>query len=118
MIKGQKTVSFYTLGCKLNQSETSAIENEFGQNGYKIIPYGESSDITIINTCTVTNRAAKKSRNIIRQAKRISPDGKIIAVGCYSQVYWQKLKNIPEIDLILGNREKFQILEYLEKVIV
>ena len=115
MIKGQKTVSFYTLGCKLNQSETSAIENEFGQNGYKVIPYGELSDITIINTCIVTNRAAKKSRNIIRQAKRISPDGKIIAVGCYSQVYWQKLKNISEIDLILGNKEKFQILEYLGK---
>ena len=115
MVKKQTTVSFYTLGCKLNQSETSAIENKFHRNGYKIVPYGESSDITIINTCVVTNRAAQKSRNIIRQAKRISPNGKLFAVGCYSQVYWQELKNIPEIDFILGNKEKFQILKYLEQ---
>ncbi|MEA3500268.1 MAG: tRNA (N(6)-L-threonylcarbamoyladenosine(37)-C(2))-methylthiotransferase MtaB [Candidatus Marinimicrobia bacterium] len=112
----QKTVSFYTLGCKLNQAETSAIRNKFDQNGFTIIPFGKSSDITIINTCIVTNRAAKKSRNIIRQAKRISPDGKIVAVGCYSQVDWKKLKNITEIDMILGNKEKFQIIENLAKL--
>ncbi len=116
MTKKQKTVSFYTLGCKLNQSETSAIENKFDQNGFTIIPFGESSDVTIINTCTVTNRAAKKSRNIIRQAKRISPKGKVVAVGCYSQIDWEKLKNIQEIDLILGNKEKFQIIENLKKL--
>lgn len=114
MERKYKTVSFYTLGCKLNQSETSAIENEFIQNGFKVVPYGEKSDITIVNTCTVTNRASKKSRNIIKQAKRFSPDGKLFAVGCYSQVYWEKLKKIPEIDFILGNKEKFQIFEYLK----
>ncbi|MEA1986738.1 MAG: tRNA (N(6)-L-threonylcarbamoyladenosine(37)-C(2))-methylthiotransferase MtaB [Candidatus Marinimicrobia bacterium] len=114
MSQKQKTASFYTLGCKLNQSETSSIENEFQQNNFTIVPFGNESDFTIINTCTVTNRASKKSRNIIRQAKKYSPNGKVIAVGCYSQVDWKKLKTISEIDLILGNKEKFQILDLID----
>lgn len=108
-----KTVSFYTLGCKLNQSETDALRQEFIKRGYIAVPFKDSADLTVINTCTVTNQADAKSRNIIRQAVKASPSGKIAVVGCYSQVSSTDLAQIPGVHLILGTREKFKIFDHL-----
>ena len=110
-----KTVAFYTLGCKVNQYETNAMEQQFINQGYKIINFNQKSDIYIINTCTVTNISDKKSRQFIRKAKQINPKAVVVAVGCYAQVANNKLNTIDEIDLILGNNEKKDIVKYVEE---
>ena len=110
----QKTVSFYTLGCKVNQYESNAMAQEFVQKGYKVISTEEKSDITIVNTCTVTNMSDRKSRQLLRRIKKENPDTVVVAAGCYVQVAREKLEQIPEIDLVLGNNEKKDIVEYIE----
>lgn len=109
-----QTVSFRTLGCKLNQSETDAIRARFVQKGYTVRPFGEEVDLTVINTCTVTNAADSASRAAIRQAIRYSPRGRIAVTGCYAQVRPDEIKNIPGVDIILGNDEKYRIFDYLD----
>lgn len=110
--KGKKA-AFYTLGCKLNFSETSAIAGTLEAAGFERVGFEEQADVYVINTCSVTNQGDKASRNIIRQAVRKNPEALIIAIGCYSQLNPEELKQIGGVDLILGNREKFQIPEYL-----
>lgn len=114
----QKTVAFCTLGCKVNQYETNAMMQNFIQIGYEIVEFEEKADIYIINTCTVTNMADKKSRQMLRRVKEINPDSILVAVGCYAQVAREKLEDIPEIDLILGVNEKSEIVEYVEEAIL
>lgn len=110
-----KEVAFCTLGCKVNQYETNAMEQKFIQAGYQIKNFNEKADIYIINTCTVTNMSDKKSRQMIRKAKQLNKDAIVVAVGCYVQTAKEELENIKELDLILGNNEKKDIVQYVEK---
>ena len=111
----KKTVAFYTLGCKVNQYETNAIAQKFIEKGYKKVEFDEPADIYIINTCTVTNMADKKSRQIIRQAKAHNKNAIVVATGCYAEVSRTDLEKIDELDLIVGNKDKSNIVEIVEK---
>ena len=106
---------FVHYGCKVNQYETNAMEQKFIQSGYKIVKFNEKADIYVINTCTVTNMSDKKSRQMIRKAKQLNKDAIVVAVGCYVQTAKEKLENIEELDLILGNNEKKDIVKYVEE---
>lgn len=117
---GQKqtihSVSLKTLGCKLNQSETDAIAAKFAEKGYLIKPFGQPVDLVIINTCTVTHSADSGSRAAIRQAVRSSPNARLVVTGCYAQLSANDIRHIDGVDLILGNDEKFQIIDFLENL--
>ena len=111
-----KKVSFYTLGCKVNQYETNAMAQKFKESGYEIVDMNDDiSDICIVNTCTVTNMSDRKSRHSLRRVKEKNPSAIIAAVGCYAQVAKNDLENMPEIDIVLGNEEKANIVQYVER---
>ena len=116
-----KVVRFITLGCKVNQYETNAMAQKFLERGYQIIeeitPENEDikPDICIINTCTVTNMSDRKSRQMLRRMKEKNPATIVVAVGCYAQVAKEELAKIPEIDLVLGNNEKVEIVRHVEE---
>ncbi len=112
-----KKVAFYTLGCKVNQYETNAMEQQFKNCGYDIVKNTEIADIYVINTCTVTNVAERKSRQMLRRVKEINENSILIVCGCYAQVAEKELEQIPEIDIILGINEKNKIVEIVEKYI-
>ncbi|MCI8361867.1 MAG: tRNA (N(6)-L-threonylcarbamoyladenosine(37)-C(2))-methylthiotransferase MtaB [Clostridia bacterium] len=109
-----KKVAFYTLGCKVNQYETNAMIEQFIKKGYEIVNFEEKADIYIINTCTVTNMADRKSRQMLRRVKEINSEAIVVACGCYAQVAKEELEKIPEIDLIYGTNEKNKIADYIE----
>jgi threonylcarbamoyladenosine tRNA methylthiotransferase MtaB len=108
-----KKAAFYTLGCKLNFSETSTIAGSFKEVGFERVDFEEKADVYVINTCSVTNQGDKASRNIIRQATRKNPDAMVIVVGCYSQLKPEEVGHIEGVDLVLGTQEKFHIPAYL-----
>ena len=110
----KKTVSFYTLGCKVNQYETNAMEQQFIKNNYRIVENTQKADIYVINTCTVTNMAERKSRQMLRRVKEINPSAVLVVCGCYAQVAKNELEQIPEIDIILGINEKNEIVQIVE----
>lgn len=110
-----KTVAFHTLGCKVNQYETEAMEELFSKNGYSIVSDNEVADIYVINTCTVTNLSDRKSRQFIRKSKKINPDSIIAVVGCYSQVSPEEVEKIEGVDVIIGTSDRKKILELCEK---
>ena len=112
-----KKVAFLTLGCKTNQYETNAMAQKFIESGYEICEINEEPDIAVINTCTVTNIADRKSRQALRKVKQENKNAIVVAVGCYVQVAKDKLEDIPEVDLILGNSEKKDIIKYVEQYI-
>jgi threonylcarbamoyladenosine tRNA methylthiotransferase MtaB len=105
--------AFYTLGCKLNFSETSTIASEFKNRKFEIVDFSESADIYVINTCTVTENADRECRKIIRRAKRRNPDSYVIVTGCFAQIQSERLSVMPEVDAVLGNEEKFKIFDLL-----
>jgi len=109
----KKKIAFYTLGCKLNFSETSQISRQFPADNYEIVDFKEVADIYVVNTCVVTEKAEKKSRSAISQAKKRNPEAVIAAVGCYTQLHSDEFKSIKGADIILGTSEKFKIIEYL-----
>ena len=111
-----KKVAFCTLGCKVNQYETNAMEEAFIKSNYEyeIVGFEEKADVYVINTCTVTNMSDKKSRQMIRKAKQLNLNSVVVAVGCYAQVSKDKLEEIEEVDLVLGNNEKKEIVKYIE----
>ncbi len=111
----ERTVAFYTLGCKVNQYETNAMEQQFIQNNYKIVDNTEKADIYVINTCTVTNMADRKSRQMLRRVKEINQSAVIVVCGCYAQVAKKELEQIPEVDIILGINEKNKIVQIVEE---
>ena len=114
-----KKVSFYTLGCKVNQYETNAMTQKFKEAGYEIINMNEDiAEIYIVNTCTVTNMSDRKSRQVLRRLKDKNKDAIIVAVGCYAQVAKKELEEMPEIDIVLGNEEKANIVQYVERFIL
>ena len=112
-----KKVAFYTLGCKVNQYETNAMSEKFLDAGYEIVEFENISDIYVINTCTVTNMSDRKSRQIIRRVKEKNPKAILIVTGCYAQVAWKELEKIEDIDLIIGNTEKKNIVNIVEEYI-
>ena len=117
----KRVVKFITLGCKVNQYETNAMAQKFLEKGYKVIEEyeqnGEKPDVCIINTCTVTNMSDRKSRQMLRREKENNKNVIVVAVGCYAQVAKNELNKIPEIDLVLGNNEKVDIVKYVEDYI-
>ena len=110
-----KKVAFITLGCKVNQYETNAMAQEFIKNGYEVVEHTEIADIYVINTCTVTNMSDRKSRQMLRRVKELNKQALVIACGCYVQVSRKEVEKIKEVDLILGNNEKKNIVEYVEE---
>ena len=110
-----KKVFFITLGCKVNQYETNGMAQKFEENGYEIVQKNEEADLCVVNTCTVTNMSDRKSRQMLRRIKSLNPNIITIAVGCYAQVAKEELENIKEIDLVLGNNEKKDIVKYIEQ---
>jgi threonylcarbamoyladenosine tRNA methylthiotransferase MtaB len=108
-----KRVAFYTLGCKLNYSETSAIGRQFSQAGFRTVDFTDQADIYIINTCSVTENADKKCRKVVKEALKYSPNAYITIVGCYAQLKPTEISNIPGVDMVLGAAEKFQIIEHI-----
>ena len=109
-----KKVAFCSLGCKVNQYETNAMAQKFIEHGYEVVEFDQYADVYIVNTCTVTNVADRKSRQMLRRAKEINKDATLVACGCYAQVAKEELKKIPEIDLIIGNNEKNDIIQIVE----
>ena len=113
-----KKVSFYTLGCKVNQYETNAMIQKFKEAGYEIVDMNNDiSDICVVNTCTVTNISDRKSRHELRKVKDKNKNAIIVATGCYAQVSKEELEEMPEIDIVLGNTEKKDIVKYVEEFI-
>ena len=109
-----KTTSFYTLGCKLNFSETSTISRDLEEEGYAKIDFELGADIYVINTCSVTDQADKKCRNIVRRALKYNSNAFIIVIGCYAQLKPEEISRIQGVDLVLGAQEKFNIGNYLK----
>ena len=109
----QKSVSLHTLGCKLNYSETSTIAGKFHNNGFTVKEYGETTDIFILNTCSVTDNADKECRQIIRSVLNKNPDAYIIVTGCYAQLQPHEIAQIHGVDLVLGTNEKFKLFDYV-----
>lgn len=107
----RKRVAFCTLGCKVNQYETEAIEELFSNDGYIIVPFGEVADIYVINTCSVTNTGDKKSRQMIRRAKKTNPNSIVIVTGCFAQTASEDVLNLPEVNLVIGTKERQNIVE-------
>lgn len=111
-----KTVSFHTLGCKLNYSESSALARQFAANGYTVVSQNKPADIYVINTCTVTEHSDKKSRNIIRKLHRKSPGAIIAVIGCYAQLKGDEIAKIEGVDVILGAQKKGLLLQEVQKI--
>jgi threonylcarbamoyladenosine tRNA methylthiotransferase MtaB len=109
-----KKVAFYTLGCKLNYSETSTIARKFEDKGYKKVDFTDQPDIFIINTCSVTENADKKCHKVVREARAISPNAYVAIIGCYAQLKPKEISEIPGVDAVLGAAEKFQLVELLD----
>ena len=108
-------VAFATLGCRVNVYESEAMAEKFIREGYEVVDFNEFSDVYVINTCTVTNMGDKKSRQIISRARRTNPDAIIAAVGCYSQMAPKEVAEIPGVDVVLGTRNKGDVVYYVNK---
>jgi len=109
----KKKVAFYTLGCKLNFSETSTIARSFVDEGFDRVDFTEKADMYVINTCSVTDNADKKFKTIVKQAQKINEEAFIAAVGCYAQLKPEELADVDGVDLVLGATEKFKITDYI-----
>ena len=116
MATQQKKVAFYTMGCKLNFSETSTIKRDFISRGFKTVSFNEYANIYVLNSCSVTENADREARKIIRQAKRLNPSSSIIVTGCYAQLKPEELAAIKEVDMIFGAKEKFNLLDHLDSI--
>ena len=111
----RKKVALHNLGCKVNAYETEAMAELLKNRGYEIVPFGAEADIYIINTCTVTNIADRKSRQMLHKAKKLNPDAVIVAAGCYVQAAEQELKQDDSVDIIVGNNRKKEIADIIEE---
>lgn len=112
-IAENKTVAYYTLGCKLNFAETSAIGQLLENEGFRKVRGGEKADLCVINTCTVTELADKKCRQVIRRIVRQHPGAFVVVTGCYAQLKPEEIARIPEVDLVLGAEQKMELVRYL-----
>ncbi len=109
----QRKVAYYTLGCKLNFSETSTIARDLEKEGFQRVDFSEAADLYVINTCSVTENADKKFRSVVRKAQQANPDGYVAVVGCYAQLQPEDIAAFPGVDLVLGASEKFNLRAYL-----
>ncbi|MDO6819347.1 tRNA (N(6)-L-threonylcarbamoyladenosine(37)-C(2))-methylthiotransferase MtaB [Zobellia sp. 1_MG-2023] len=109
----KKKVAFYTLGCKLNFSETSTIARGFQEDGFDRVDFSEHADMYVINTCSVTENADKRFKTIVKQAQKINPEAFVAAIGCYAQLKPEELAAVDGVDLVLGATEKFKITDYI-----
>jgi threonylcarbamoyladenosine tRNA methylthiotransferase MtaB len=109
----KKKVAFYTLGCKLNFSETSTIARSFQEEGFERVDFSEKADMYVINTCSVTENADKRFKNIVKQAQKLNSDAFVAAIGCYAQLKPEELASVDGVDLVLGATEKFKIADYI-----
>ncbi|WP_295833019.1 tRNA (N(6)-L-threonylcarbamoyladenosine(37)-C(2))-methylthiotransferase MtaB [uncultured Winogradskyella sp.] len=112
-MNGRKKVAFYTLGCKLNFSETSTIARKFNDEGFDRVDFKENADIYVINTCSVTENADKRFKTVVKQAQKVNPEAFVAAVGCYAQLKPEELAAVDGVDLVLGATEKFKITDYI-----
>jgi threonylcarbamoyladenosine tRNA methylthiotransferase MtaB len=108
-----KSVAFYTLGCKLNFSETSTIARSLMEEGYQKVAFQESADVYVINTCSVTDHADRKCKKVVKEALRHNPNAFVAVIGCYAQLKPQEIAKIPGVDVVLGAAEKFNINAYI-----
>ncbi len=113
MTNRKKTAALHNLGCKVNAYETEAMRQILVDAGYDIVPFPERADVYVINTCTVTNIADKKSRQMLHRARRANPDAIVAAVGCYAQVFPEKTAADPAVDLVIGNNEKHRLVSLI-----
>ena len=113
-MKIDKKVAFYTLGCKLNFSETSTIARDFQDDGFERVEFEEAADIYVINTCSVTDNADKRFKSIVKSALKKNSDAFLIAIGCYAQLKPEELANIDGVDMVLGATEKFKVMDYIQ----
>lgn len=111
-----KKVAFYTLGCKVNQYETEALSGIFEKAGYEVADFENIADVYVINTCTVTNLSDRKSRQMIRKAKKNNPGSIVVVVGCYAQTAPEEVSKIPGVNLIIGTGERSRILEHIDEI--
>ena len=111
-----RTVAFHTLGCKVNQYETEAITELFEREGYEVVDFESMADVYVINTCTVTNLSDRKSRQMIRRAKKNNENGIIVVAGCYAQTAPEEVSKIPGVNLIIGTKERSKIIEYIKEI--
>ncbi|MGE5356405.1 MAG: tRNA (N(6)-L-threonylcarbamoyladenosine(37)-C(2))-methylthiotransferase MtaB [Deltaproteobacteria bacterium] len=109
-----KRVAIYTLGCKLNYSESSTIGLNLMEQGFEVVDFEEKPDIFIINTCSVTDFADRKNRKIIRKARKINPDSKVVVIGCYAQLKPEEIEKIEGVDIVLGAKDKFRVADHLK----
>lgn len=111
-ISQKMKASFHTLGCKLNYAETASLERQFKERGFNIVPFTEHSDVCVINTCSVTERADREARQIVRRVLRTSPNAFVAVIGCYSQLAPEVLASIDGVDIVLGASEKFRLFDF------
>ncbi len=111
-----RSVAFYTLGCKLNFSETSSIGNKLAEIGYSKKDFTEGADVYVINTCSVTDHADRKCKKVVNEALRYNPNAYVVVMGCYAQLKPEEIATIPGVDLVLGASEKFKLNEYLDSI--
>ena len=111
-----KSVSFYTLGCRLNQTETASLQNSFEKNGYRVVDADQSSDIVVINTCTVTEGGDADTRRLVYKANRINPQTRIALIGCQAQVQKEKLTGLPNVRWVVGNERKLDLAAILNEI--
>ena len=111
-MSAQKKVAFYTLGCKLNFSETSTIARNFQQEGFDRVEFDEVADIYVINTCSVTDNADKRFKTIVKSALKKNEHAFLIAIGCYAQLKPEELAHVDGVDLVLGATEKFNVTSF------
>ena len=109
-----KKIAITTLGCKINQFESAAMTEALEQNGYSMVPFSESADIYVINSCTVTAKTDAESRRLIRRATRMNPEARVVVTGCYAQMSAEELLKLPGVNLILGNSEKKDIVGFVK----
>ena len=112
-----KKIAFYTLGCKVNQSDTASMEGIFRRAGYEVVDFGSPADVYLINTCVVTNTGQRKSRQIINRAVRHNPLSLIVVTGCYPQTAPEEVRAIAGVDVIIGNQERARIVELVEQAL-
>ncbi|MDZ7289334.1 MAG: tRNA (N(6)-L-threonylcarbamoyladenosine(37)-C(2))-methylthiotransferase MtaB [candidate division KSB1 bacterium] len=114
MTQTKLKASFYTLGCRLNQAETALISNMFRQQGYEVVEFGQPADVCVINSCTVTEQADSKCRQLVRQVLRKNPETFVAVAGCYAQIGAEALRQIEGIDLIVGTQDKLRVVDFID----
>ena len=114
MSNSLEKIAFHTLGCKLNFSETSSISRTFNKDIYTNVPFNSKADIYVINTCSVTDNADKKTKSLVNKVLKININGFIVVIGCYAQLKPKEISKIEGVDLVIGAKEKFKLVEYID----